>query len=151
METMQVRPPRWYWIVSGLALAWMLFGLLSLIMDPMTDEAALAQMSDAQRELFEARPMWLFGIYAIAIFSGLAGAIGLLLRHSWTVWVFAVSLVAIVVQFVYVLFIMDAIGLLGASESLPFPIVIFVIGALLLWLSIHAKGQGWLKDIGSGA
>jgi hypothetical protein len=45
----------------------------------------------------------------------------------------------------------STIGLLGASESLPFPIVIFVIGALLLWLSIHAKGQGWLKDTGSGA
>jgi hypothetical protein len=151
METMQVRPPRWYWIAAGLALVWTLFGLLSLITDPMTSEAALEQMSDAHRELFEARPMWLFGIYAIAIFSGLAGAIGLLLRHSWAVWAFVVSVVAIVVQFVYVLFIMDAIGRLGAGEALPFPLVIFVIGVLMLWLSVHAKRQAWLKAAGSGA
>ncbi len=136
--------PRWYWIVAVLAVLWTLFGVLAFIMDPLTDEAALEQMGEAQRELFEARPNWLFVVYAISVFSGLAGAIGLLMRRSWAVRAFAASLIFVIVQFVYVLFVMDAIGRIGAAEALPFPLVILTIGAVLLWFSIHARRRGWI-------
>lgn len=135
--------PRWYWIVAVLALIWMLFGVLAFIMDPLTDEAALEQMSEAQRELFESRPTWLFVVYGIAVFTGLAGATGLVMRRAWAVTAFAVSLVFVVVQFVYVLFVLDAIGRIGA-EAVPFPVVIVAIGAGLLWFSIRARRRGWL-------
>lgn len=135
--------PRWYWFVAGLAVLWMLFGVLAFVMDPLTDEAALAQMSEAERELFLERPTWLFVIYGIAVFSGLAGAIGLLMRRSWAVTAFVVSLAAIIIQFIYVLFVMDAMGRIGAVAALPFPLVIFVIGAGLLWFSLLARGRGW--------
>ncbi len=136
--------PRWYWFVAGLALVWMLFGVLAFIMDPLTDEAALAQMSEAERELFLARPNWLFVIYGMAVFTGLAGAIGLLMRRGWAVGAFAVSLFFVVVQFVYVLFVMDAIGRIGAAAALPFPLMIFSIGVSLLWFSLHMRRRGWL-------
>lgn len=136
--------PRWFWIVAVLALLWMLFGVLAFIMDPLTDEAALEQMSEAQRELFESRPTWLFVVYGIAVFTGLAGAIGLLMRRAWAVTAFAVSLVFVVVQFFYVLFILDAIGRIGAAEAVPFPVVIVAIGAGLLWFSIAARRRGWI-------
>jgi hypothetical protein len=137
--------PRWYWLVAGLAVLWMLFGVLAFVMDPLTDEAALAQMSEAERELFLERPTWLFVIYGIAVFSGLAGAIGLLMRRFWAVTAFVVSLAAIIIQFIYVLFVMDAIGRIGAVAALPFPAVIFLIGAGLLWFSLVAKGRGWFS------
>lgn len=139
------RPPRWYWIVTGLALIWMLFGVTALIMDVLTDEAAVAELSDAQRALYAARPGWLFGVYAVATLSGLAGVMGLLLRRSWSVILLAASLLAVVLQFGYTLFVMDAIGLLGAATAVPFPLLIFVIGAALLWLGRHAAGRGWLS------
>jgi hypothetical protein len=41
---------------------------------------------------------------------------------------------------------MDAIGLLGASAALPFPITIFAIAVLLLWFSVRAKKAGWTAD-----
>lgn len=139
-----MKTPRWYWIVAVLALLWMLFGVLAFIMDPLTDEAALEQMSEAQRELFESRPTWLFVVYGIAVFTGLAGAIGLLMRGAWAVTAFAVSLVFVVVQFVYVLFVLDAIGRIGVAEAVPFPVVIVAIGAGLLWFSIVARRRGWI-------
>jgi hypothetical protein len=139
-----VSVPRWFRIVSVLALIWMLFGILSFVMDPLTSEATLAEMSETHRQLFEARPLWLFVVYGVSVFSGLAGAVGLVMRKVWAVHAFAVSLVFIVIQFVYVLFVMDAVGLLGAAEALPFPMVIFTIGALLLWLSVRARQQGWI-------
>ncbi len=101
-----IKPPTWYWIVSSLALVWMLFGVMAWTADfMMTDEMA-AQMSDAQRQLHEARPQWIFVVYGIAIFSGLLGAIALLLRKGWAVVAFAISLAAVVVQFGYTFIVM---------------------------------------------
>jgi hypothetical protein len=140
------KPPRWYWIVAGLALLWMLFGVLAFIMDPLTSDEMLAQMDTAQREVFEARPTWLFVVYGIAVFAGLAGTIGLLMRRRFAVLAFAISLAFVVLQFVYVLFVLDAIGRIGAAEAVPFPLVIMSIGAALLWLSLHARKRHWFRS-----
>jgi hypothetical protein len=139
-----VQPPRWYWIVSGLAVLWMLFGVLAWFMDLLTDEAGMAQMSEAQRQLYLSRPQWLFIVYAIAIFSGLVGTIGLLMRKGWASAVLGISLGAVILQFGYVFVVMDAIRLLGVAQTVAFPLVIFAIGVALLWLSLHAKKRGWI-------
>lgn len=145
MEPSIPKVPAWYWIVSALALVWMIFGVLAWLADLLMDESALAQMSEAQQQLYTSRPQWLFIVYAIAIFSGLIGAIGLLVRKSWAIPALAVSLVAIIVQFGYTFLAMDAIRVLGAGAALPFPIVIFTIGLLLLWFAIRSKKSGWLR------
>lgn len=144
MQTSTIKPPTWYWVVSVLALIWMLFGVFAWTMDFLMDEAALAQMTDAQRQLYSVRPQWLFIVYAVAIFSGLAGAIGLVMRKAWAIPAFWISLIAIIIQFGYTLLVMDAIRLLGAAAALPFPIMIFAIGAALLWFAMRAKKSGWL-------
>lgn len=142
--SMDVRPPTWFRVASWLALLWMLSGAAAFVMDLMTDEAMLAQMTPAQRELYEARPQWLFAIYALAIATGLAGAIGLLMRKAWAVPALAVSLVAVVIQFGFTIFGMRAIERVGASAALTLPIVIFIAGALVLWLAATAKKARWI-------
>jgi hypothetical protein len=137
-------PPRWYWIASWVAVVWMLFGVMAWTMDLMTDEQTVAGFTEAQRQLYAARPGWLFIVYAIAIFSGLAGAVGLLLRRSWAVAAFALSLAAVIVQFGYTFTALRAIELLGPAAAVPFPLVITLIGAVLLWLAIQARNRGWL-------
>jgi hypothetical protein len=145
MQTAPNKPPKWYWIVSSLALVWMLIGVMAWTADLMADEASLAQLSEAQRQLYVSRPQWLFAVYAIAIFSGLAGAIALLLRRAWARVAFAISLAAVIVQFGYTFLVLNAIELLGAGEALTFPLVIFAIGLALLWFSVYAKNSGWLE------
>ena len=139
-----IRAPKWFSVAAWVALLWMLSGAAAFVMDLLTDEAALAQMSAAQRELYEARPGWIFAMYAVAVVSGLAGAVALLLRKAWAVPVLALSLVAVVIQFGYVLFGMRAIELVGAAEAVTVPIVVFVAGTLMLWLAVKAKGAGWI-------
>ena len=138
------RPPQWFSVTAWLAVLWMLSGGAAFVMDLLTDEAALAQMSPAQRELYEARPAWIFAMYAVAVLSGLAGAIALVLRKTWAVPALTLSLVAVVVQFAYVLFGMRAIERVGAAEAVTLPIIVFVAGTLTLWLAVKAKGAGWL-------
>jgi hypothetical protein len=144
MVTDTGRPPRWYWVVAALALVWMLIGVVAWFMDLMMDEAALAQLSDGQRELYEARPGWLFVVYGVATAAGFLGAAALLLRQAWAVPAFKVSLAAVIVQFGYTFLAMDAVGRIGAAAALPFPLTIIIIGAALLWFSLEAKERGWI-------
>ena len=145
MTAPNTNPPKWYWVVSIIALIWMLFGVLAWVADLMMDEAALAEMSAAQQQLYANRPQWLVIVYGIATLTGLLGAIGLLLRKRWSMVALAVSLGAIIVQFGYTLTAMNAINLLGPATALPFPIVIFTIGLALLLLSLKAKSGNWLS------
>ena len=144
MENTPVRPPTWFRVVSVIAVVWMLFGVLAWVMDLLMDESALAQMSEAQRRVYLSRPQWLFVVYAVAVFSGLIGAVGLLLRRGWAVPALGTSLVAVVIQFAGTFLLMDVIAELGAAAALPFPLVIFLIGLGLLMLARHARRQGWL-------
>jgi hypothetical protein len=140
----ETKPPRSYWVIAGLAVLWMLFGVMAWVMDLMTDEASMTQMSEAQRQLYAARPQWLFAVYGVAIFSGLIGAIGLLLRKAWASMLLAVSLAAVIVQFGYTFTVMHAVELLGAAVAIPFPLVIFLIGAALLWFARRSQRLGWI-------
>jgi hypothetical protein len=140
--TIPVKPPRWFWIVAGVAVAWMLLGVLGWFMDLLADEQTVAGLSDAQRQVYAERPHWVFFLYGVAVFTGLAGAIGLLFRQRWSTMVLGISLAAVIVQFGYLFLATDMLRLLGAG-SMVFPLLIFLIGSLLLWLSIHAKKRGW--------
>ena len=137
------KPPMWYWIISVLAVIWMLTGAMAWIMDLIISQDALSQMSEPQRQLYLSRPLWLLIVYALAVFSGLAGAVGLLLRKPWAEALFLISIASAIVQFGYTFIAMDAIRLLGAETALPVPAAIFSIGLFLVWLSIHAKKSGW--------
>jgi hypothetical protein len=144
LELPASRPPWWYWAAVVIALLWTLLGVVAWTMDLMMDQAALAEMSPAQQQLYAARPQWVFAVYAVAVFSAFAGAIGLALRKRWVTTLFLLSLAAIVLQFGYILFGMDAIGVLGAGEALPLPIMIFLFGVFLLWFARYSRRHGWI-------
>lgn len=144
MEIISSKPPLWYWIVSGLAGFWLFVGVFAWLSDPAIVPSNFEQFSDVQRELFAARPLWLFVLYGIAVFSGLIGAIGLLLRKSWATMAFWVSLVSAIVQFGFTFVVMDAIRVLGAAQALTFPLIILAIGAFLVWFSTYARKRGWI-------
>ena len=136
--------PMWFKISIGAAFLWTLAGVYAYYSDVTMTEETLAAMSEAQQSVYDTRPGWLVGVYAIAVFTGLAGAILLALRKKLATPLFGVSLAAIIVQMGYVLFGMNAITTLGASAAI-FPAVITILGAAMLWLSMSASGKGWIN------
>jgi hypothetical protein len=146
LSSPQTRPTKIYWVISIIGLLWMLVGVAAWTADLMTNDAAIAQMSAAQQQLYKSRPQWMFVVYAIAIFTGLVGTIGMLARKTWGVTALAISLIAIIVQFGYTFIGLHAISIVGADVALPLPIAVFVIGAFLLWYSIRATKLGWIRD-----
>lgn len=136
--------PTWFWVVAALAVLWNLMGAFAYYSDVTMSPEALAELPQAQQDLRAAMPSWVTGLYAIAVFGGLAAAIALVLKNKLAIPLFAVSLAAVVIQMLYVSFGLNAAGLMGTS-SLIFPVVIIALGALQLWFSMHAKGRNWIE------
>ncbi|HLL29602.1 MAG TPA: hypothetical protein VK403_01270, partial [Allosphingosinicella sp.] len=93
------RVPGWYWAVALAALLWNGFGCFMYVSQVGMDAAEMARLPEVQQEVWRAMPAWAVGAYAIAVWAGLLGAIGLLLRRLWARLAFAASLTGVVVQF----------------------------------------------------
>ena len=127
--------PRSHIVISVLAILWGLMGAGSFVDGALMSPERLAALPAAQRELWTAMPHWLWMVYALAVFAGLAGAVAL----------FLVSLVAIVAQFSYILFVMDAIGRMGLVQAAGFPALIFLIGLAELLYAARAAMREVLR------
>jgi hypothetical protein len=132
--------PKWYKPVAVVALLWNLVGASAYLMDVTTSPDAVAKMTDAQRAMYESRPAWFVAAYACAVWFGVGGSLGLVLRKRWATPMLAVSLLGLVAQDV-ALFSrpevqadMTVIGLQG---------MVFIIAVLLLWLSRTSEARGW--------
>src|SRR3954466_4568422 len=95
----QARVPGWYWLGAGVALLWEAGGCYAYLTQVTMKAADMGALPAAQRDLWLAMPAWLWAAYAIAVWIGLAGALGLLMRQSWARTAFIVSLAAALVQF----------------------------------------------------
>lgn len=138
------RVPGWYWAVATVALLWGAMGCYAYVTQVSMDSAALAQLPAEQREIWAAMPGWAVGAYAVAVWAGLLGAVGLLLRRSWAKLAFAASLVAVIVQFGWSFLATPILRSMGASAAL-FPAFILIVTASLLWFSGYAAKRGWLR------
>ena len=139
------KPPTWFWIVAILAVLWACAGCASYLREVTMTPADLAAMPAAQAELWRAMPSWLFGVFAIAVWVGLAGAVALLLRRRVARSLYIVSLIAVIVQFGYVFGGMHILDKMSFGEAAGFPIVIVVLQIVMVWFSGFAIRRGWLR------
>ncbi len=135
--------PRSFLIIGIIALVWNLFGVMSYIMHVTMSPEALAQLPEAERALYESSPAWATGAFAIAVFSGVLGCVGLLLKKAWAAPLFLVSMLAVIVQFGHWLFLTNSVEVYGI-EAVFMPLLVTVVAIFLVWYSRDAKIKGWL-------
>ena len=139
------RPPAWYWIVAVLALLWEATGCYFYVVQVRMDAADLAALPPQQAAAFAAMQSWQWSLFAVAVWAGLLGALGLLLRRRvLAVLGLWVSLIAAVIQYGYA-FTTPEIQAMPAAEALPLPISICVIGLALVLFAGSAATRGWLR------
>ena len=95
------RVPGWYWAVAGAAFIWGGIACAGYVAGVTMTEADVAKLPPVQAEAWRSYPSWLIGTYAVAVWTCLGGAIGLLLRQAWARPLYVVSLIAAVIQFSY--------------------------------------------------
>lgn len=138
------RVPAWFWVVAVVALLWEAMGCYAYFSQVSMSAEQLAALPEGQRQLFTSMPDWVTAAYGIATWGGLLAAILLLLRRRWATAMFAISLIAVLVQFGWSFLIADAAGVVGPA-AYGLPAFIIVAGAALLWFSSYAAKRGWLR------
>jgi hypothetical protein len=136
--------PRWLQWVSILLLLWALAGAGAFYAQYNATPEDIAKLSPGEQEMWGHMPDWAWVSYAVAVFAGLGGAIGFLLKKRWGIWLFPISLIAVLVQFSYPFLIANGLATLGTG-ALIFPIFIIVMAALQSWLARHWTAKGWLS------
>ena len=134
--------PTWFRIVTVLALLWNLFGMwqyLSYVrVVPM-----LGEMNAAEAALLARAPAWYTAAFAIAVFAGVLGALGLILGRAWSRSLLVLSLVAAIVQFTWWCFISGGAETIGPSFYVA-PAVVILVALLLVWLARTGVNRRWL-------
>ena len=138
------KPSDNFWIIAWAALLWNLLGLVIYIGQVTMSAEAMAKLTESQQEFFLSVPAWANAVWAIAVNAGVFGCLLLLLRKTWAVHLFAISLAAVVLQNIVQFGMLNAYEVLGVS-SLIIPSMVFVIAVGLLLYSRTAKNAGWLS------
>lgn len=138
-------PPAWYWIVAVLALLWEATGCYFYVVQVSMDATDLAALPPLQAAAFAAMQPWQWGLFAVAVWAGLAGTLGLLIRNRrLAVGGLWLSLIAAVVQYGYA-FTTPEIRAIPPAEALPLPLSICLIGLVLVLFAGSASNRGWLR------
>lgn len=138
------RPPRWFWIVTGLLVLWEIAGCLACISQIRMGPAAWGPVDDWARGYYAALPAWYNPVYAVATFGGLAGSLALLLRRRAAQPLLWLSLAGVVAMFGYAFAATDLIAHKGAAQVVPFPVVIAVVTVGAIGLARSAERRGWM-------
>ena len=140
------KPGTGFWVAVGLLAVWNLTGLYmyygqatvtaDILIDAGYNELQVAHVLDT--------PKWAHSAYAIAVNAGVLGVIFLMLRKSWAVPMFILSLVGALVQDLDSFILRD--GLEHFDKIWLFiPITVIVICVFEIWYSLRVKNRGWLS------
>ncbi|MGB5378557.1 hypothetical protein [Muriicola sp.] len=139
------KPPVWFWIVSVLALLWNLMGVMNYLGTAFMKEAIMAEMTAEQVSLMENTPAWVTAAFAIAVWFGAAGCIGLLLRKKWAKSALGMSLIGVLVQTGYGFFMTNASEVYGQTEAVIIPAMVIIIGVFLVFFARLAERRTWIS------
>jgi uncharacterized membrane protein len=133
-----------FWIIGVVALFWNLIGLFLYYTGVSTSPEELAAVyTEEQVALIASTPAWATSANALAVTFGVIGALLLLLRKSFAVTAFVISLAAIVVWDIYMFAMTNSLEVFGTQVAIIQGMVL-VIAVFLLWYASQQKARGVL-------
>ena len=134
-----------FWALGGLFVVWNLFGCAAYLMDVTLSDAAYRDAyGEAMAAVRDKYPAWSYAAYASAVWSGLAGAILLLLRKKISAPIFVFSLVAAVISFYWGLTNEEARAA-APDNGWVMPILVAGLGLIEIWWSRRKVADGTLR------
>lgn len=138
MSNQTNKPNTVFWIIAVIALIWNAMGVMAYLMRAfITDEMIAELPKEQQAEFLAEQPAWVTAAFALAVFSGVLGALFLLLRKKFATNLFIISAVAAITQHIYLFMNVD-------MPSLVMPVLIIVECLFFVWYSKHATKKEWL-------
>ncbi|MGB0455566.1 MAG: hypothetical protein ACPGJN_01345 [Flavobacteriaceae bacterium] len=137
------KPTPLYWLISIVALFWNFMGIIAYLGQAYISDDALKMLPEENQLYFSNVPAWVTAAFAVAVFGGFLGVIGLIIRKKWAYFLFVISFLALVAQHVYNFFIQNYIEMTGSQMILP--IVTFIVALFLIYFSKQKSQQGVLR------
>lgn len=137
------KPTPLYWLISIVALFWNFMGIIAYLGQAYISDDALKMLPEENQLYFSNVPAWVTAAFAVAVFGGFLGAIGLIIRKKRAYFLFVISFLALVAQHVYNFFIQNYIEMTGSQMILP--IVTFIVALFLIYFSKQKSQQGVLR------
>ncbi|MBP6107151.1 MAG: hypothetical protein V9E93_13645 [Steroidobacteraceae bacterium] len=144
MNELNTRTPRHLWIVGVLAVLWNAVGAFDYSASQLRVESYMSQFTPEQLAYFHGFPAWAIAAWAIAVWGALLGSLSLLLRKAWAVWLFGVSIVAMVLTGIYSYLLTDGLALTGTGGAI-FTAVIWLIAFNLYFYARAMARRGVLR------
>ena len=129
--------PGWLRIVAGLGLLWNLYGVYEYLrtvgVAPGGDAAASAAL-----------PAWVTGAFAIAVFAGALGCLGLVMLKRWSKLLLLVSLLAVLAMQLWI-WVLTSAGSTMPGAEVGVNVAVALVALLMVWLAHSADRKGWLS------
>ena len=138
------KPPVWYWIVTVLALIWNGMGVMQYLGQAYLTESFKSQYTTEQLEIITNTPSWAIAAFAIAVFTGLIGAICLLLKKKVAYFFFLLSLIGVIVQLYHNLIVIKSVDIYGPAAAIMSGMIIG-LAIFLVWFSKYSAKKTWIK------
>ena len=135
--------PKWFYAVVSIALLWNLMGIVNFFMQINLSPEDITALPEAEQALMNNTPLWSTIAFALGVFGGSIGCVGLLMRKVWSMMALLVSLVAVVAQMTYWLYFTTAVEVYGNSTYVM-PIIVILVAYLLFRLSNNGIKKGYL-------
>jgi hypothetical protein len=135
------KTPTSFWVISIVGLIWNLLGVFNYLGQAYMSDETLSAMTQAQQDVMNSIPAWATAAFAISVFGGTLGCIGLLVRKTWAKHLLLISFVAIMAQMLYSIIMAQAYKAFGAS-ALMISILVMVIGAFLYYYARKCEEKG---------
>jgi len=129
--------PAWLRIVALLGLLWNLYGVYMYLM-------TVGLVAGADAAAAGAMPAWVTGAFAIAVFGGTLGCIGLLMLKRWSKLLLLISLLAVLAMDLW-MFVLSGLGGTMPPAEMGVTAAVVVVAILLCWLAYSADKKGWLS------
>ena len=154
VETQRARASRtpWHvWVIGGIGVLWSAMGVISFVLTQMKVEAVMSRFPPPQRAYFESFPWWIVALWAVNVFGGLIGSIGLLLGNRRAVPALAASAIGSLAYNAGGLFLLGGMQVMRETDGVGLTVVPVVFAVLLASYAYAMRETGVLTSPTRGA
>lgn len=144
-EITRQKPPFWFWIIAIIGIIWNGLGVNQYLHQAYKTNGLKEMYLDPKiLDMVLSTPSWVMAAFATAVFCGLLGSLLLSLRKKWALPLFIISLIGIIVQGYYTIFMSGAMDVYGPGAVLM-PITILIFGLVLITFTQKSIKQSWIN------
>jgi len=132
-----VKAPVHLWIVAVLSVLWNAVGAFDYSATQFRVDWYMAKFTPEQLEYFNSFPAWADAAWALGVWGSFLGSLSLLLRKSWAVTLFGISMLGLAGTTVFNFVLTDGQAAMGEGATM----FTGIIWAIVLFLFFYSKAM----------